>query len=283
MYESKSILNVSKKLYSSQPAVSNSIKKLETFLNGKLFIRTSKGVIPTTEGEQFNNYCYNAMKIIENGINTFSFFSNLNVGTLNIGSSSTIIRKLLLSYISEFSKQYPGVNISITDANSSKLIRLVKRGEVDLAILNTPVEDAEPFTTTNLTTTSDCFIAPTNFNKNHLTLDELKQENLILEKRPSNNRDFFEDLCVKNNILLKPNYEIGSFGLITDFVEKGMGIPFTVSDFISDDIKKWRVKIISTELKAPKRSVVAITLKNTTNSFACETFINNMVNYFKKT
>ena len=72
VYENKSILLASKKLFISQPAVTKSIQKLEELLGGKLFIRTAKGVVPTKEGEEFNTACYNSMKILNNGINKFS-------------------------------------------------------------------------------------------------------------------------------------------------------------------------------------------------------------------
>ena len=140
VYESKSILLASKKLYISQPAITKSIQRLENFLGGKLFVRTAKGTIPTEEGEEFNKSCYNAMQILNAGINKFSSLSNLEQGVLNIGSSSTIIRKLLLPFIEEFNKKYPNIVITITDANSEKLTKYVKNGIVDMAILNMPIQ-----------------------------------------------------------------------------------------------------------------------------------------------
>ena len=82
--------------------------------------------MPTKEGEEFNKSCYNAMQILNSGINKFSTLSSLKQGVLNIGSSSTIIRKLLLPFIESFSKKYPNIVITITDANSEKLTRYVK-------------------------------------------------------------------------------------------------------------------------------------------------------------
>ena len=52
----KSISKGAEKLMISQPAVTQSIKTLEDELNGKLFIRTPKGVILTNEGEILYNY-----------------------------------------------------------------------------------------------------------------------------------------------------------------------------------------------------------------------------------
>lgn len=282
VFETKSILSASKKLYISQPAVTNSIKKLEKHLGGELFVRTSKGVIPTEEGKQFSENCYNALKLIENGINNFNAYSTLTTGRLNIGSSSTIIRKLLLPFIEVFSKRYPNIIISITDATSDRLVKMTKRGEVDFSVINTPIDYPETFDITKITETTDGFIASKDFEKDFISKNDIKKYPLILQKYPSNNREYFEQICLSNNINLVPNYELASFGLITDFVEKGIGIAFTVLDFVKEDIENGRIKKLETDLAYKSRDVVTITPSLSVNSFACKTFIKELKEYFDK-
>ena len=281
VYENKSIMLASKKLFITQPAVTNSIKKLEDFLGGKLFIRTAKGVVPTKEGEMFNSVCYDSMQMLSNGINKFSALSNLEEGYLNIGSSSTIIRKILLPFIEYFNKKYPKIIISITDANSEKLMKYVKNNAVDLAVLNLPVKSDDIFKIIPIYETHDCFIASKDFEKDYLTNEELKNQKLILQKRPSSNRDYFEKMCEKNKINLNPSFEIGSFGLITDFVASKMGIAYTIKEFVKDDIKNGRVKIVDTEFVSLPRQIGIMTSQISTNSFACEKFIEELTNYFE--
>ena len=157
--DSKSISSASKKLFISQPAVTNCIKKLEAILGGKLFIRTSKGAMLTTEGKMFYDYCVDAMKKINAWLNAFSKFANLSVGQIKIGSSSTIIRHMLIPFISYFSKKYPDIKISIHDGLSDQLIDMLNHDEVDLSIVNTPIENQENFDITTIVCTEDCFIA----------------------------------------------------------------------------------------------------------------------------
>lgn len=280
VYECKSILLASKKLYISQPAITKSIKKLEVFLNCKLFIRTPKGVIPTTEGEVFNNSCYNSIKTLDEGIKKISSFSSLEEGYINIGSSSTIIRKLLLPFIEDFTKKYPKIKLSITDANSEKILTYLKSGRIDIGVLNEPFEN-EGINITKLTKTTDCFICHPSFEKDEISKEELSSCPLILQKRPSNNRDFFEKMCIDNNISLIPTIEMSSFGLITDFVSKNIGIAYTIKDFIKDDLKNKRVKELKTDLIIPARNVSLATLSNSINSSACKTFIKEISNHFK--
>lgn len=281
VYECKSILLASKKLFVSQPAITKSIKKLEEFLGCKLFLRTPKGVTPTTEGEVFNDYCYKSTKLLDESIKKISSFSSLEEGYLNIGSSSTIIRKLLLPFVEKFVQKYPKIKLSITDANSEKIESYLKSGIIDIGILNLPIQD-DAFKVIDLTQTTDCFIASSNFEKDFLTKQEISNYPIILQKRPSNNRDYFESMCIENNILYNPAIEISSFGLITDFVSKNLGIAFTVKDFVLDDIKAKKVKELKTDLNLKPRKVVLATLTNAVNSFACKTFINEIQQYFNK-
>ena len=129
--------------------------------------------------------------------------------------------------------------------------------------------------------TEDCFIAHPSFKQDFLTKEDLKNYPLILQKRPSNNRDHFEKMCADNNVQYTPAIEMSSFGLITDFVSKDIGIAYTVKDFILDDLKCGRVKELKTDLKLTKRSVVLATLSSSINSFACTTFIKEITEYFK--
>jgi len=62
--DTKSMNKAANKLFVSQPALSEAIKDLEAELQTQLFIRTNKGVIVTTEGEEFLSY---ARQMVELG------------------------------------------------------------------------------------------------------------------------------------------------------------------------------------------------------------------------
>lgn len=54
--EKKSMNKAAAELFVSQPALSGAIKDLENEIKTELFIRTNKGIVITTEGEQFLSY-----------------------------------------------------------------------------------------------------------------------------------------------------------------------------------------------------------------------------------
>lgn len=62
--ETKSMNKAASKLFVSQPALSGAIRDLEEELQIQLFIRTNKGIVVTTEGEEFLSY---ARQMVELG------------------------------------------------------------------------------------------------------------------------------------------------------------------------------------------------------------------------
>ena len=62
--KSGSITKAAQELFISQPAVSQSIKQLETQIGGRLFVRTSKGMELTYEGKIIFEYIEQANVLI---------------------------------------------------------------------------------------------------------------------------------------------------------------------------------------------------------------------------
>ena len=280
VYENKSILSASKKLYISQPAITTSIKRLETFLEGKVFVRTPKGIIPTAEGEAFYASCKKSLNSIDKAVGKFKSLSQFNKGFLNIGSSSTIMRKLLIPFLKKFNNEYPNIVITVTDADSETLEQKTLSGELDVSIINAPIETENAFNITKITSTTDCFVANAGFLREFVKKDELKDFPLIVQKRPSSNREYFEQMCIKNNVVLEPSFEIGSFGLINDFVADGFGMAYTVFDFVSEDIQRGRLKLLKTDFEIEPRDICAITPTISVNTLICEKFIEELKEFF---
>ena len=60
--DSNSMNEAAKRLFISQPSLSNSIRDLEEELGIELFIRSSRGILPTPEGIEFIGY---ARQVVE--------------------------------------------------------------------------------------------------------------------------------------------------------------------------------------------------------------------------
>ena len=129
---SLSFSEASKKLYISQSAVSQSIKVLEKKLNRTLFIRSTKKVQLTPEGEILLRHVEPAMNLIRRGEAQIMETDTLNGGQLHIGASDTICRYFLVPYLNRFHKEYPHIHIKVTNQTSIRCVDLLENGGSDL-------------------------------------------------------------------------------------------------------------------------------------------------------
>lgn len=109
------------KLFISQSAVSQSIKTLEKKLNQTLFIRSTKKVRLTPEGEILLRHIEPAVQLIVRGESQLLEASS-GIGQLRIGASDTICRYFLVPYLEQFHKAFPGTHIKVTNATSIRCV-----------------------------------------------------------------------------------------------------------------------------------------------------------------
>lgn len=279
----ESISKASEELFISQPAVSQSIKKLEESIGGELFNRTKFGVKLTSEGKAFYDYIKRGLDYIENGERVFSSLKNLDVGTIRIGASATLTKHILMPYLKEFHKAYPNIDIEIVNHLSSNLVNMLKNGLLDLLILNLPMLDSTDLQVFTFTTVQDVFCASPEYMdcEKEYNLDELKNYKLITQKRPSNTRTFFDNFLKTNNIKIIPSVEAVSFNVVCDLTKIGFGYSYLTKEFIQDELKSGQLKQLKTNLLPAKRDIGLVLYKNTHIPFASQKLIDLILNTFK--
>ena len=123
-----SFSEASRQLFISQSAVSQSIKTLEKKLNHPLFIRSTKKVLLTPEGELLLQHVKPALQLLDEGESLLSG-DNLLKGQLRIAASDTICRYFLIDYLQKFHQTYPDVRIKVTNSTSIGCAELLEKGQ----------------------------------------------------------------------------------------------------------------------------------------------------------
>ncbi|MEA1974978.1 MAG: selenium metabolism-associated LysR family transcriptional regulator [Bacillota bacterium] len=137
--EYKSFSHAARKLFITQPTISNHISKLEDELNTVLLIRTKKEVKLTKQGEIIYTYALNALQMENNIKNRINEFNQTISGNLEIASSTIPERYFLLDKINEFHKEYFNVIFSLKRYDSCKIIDLLLNSKIDFGIIGTKV------------------------------------------------------------------------------------------------------------------------------------------------
>ena len=132
-----SFSEASKQLFISQSAVSQSIKTLERKLDQVLFIRSTKKVQLTPEGEILLRHIEPAMHLIQRGESQLLDAASTG-GQIRIGASDTICRYFLVPYLKKFHEAFPNAHIKVVNQTSIKCVELLESGQVDLIVVNYP-------------------------------------------------------------------------------------------------------------------------------------------------
>ena len=132
-----SFSEASKQLFISQSAVSQSIKALEKKLEQSLFIRSTKRVQLTPEGEILLRHVEPAMNLIKRGEAQIIDAASTG-GQIRIGASDTICRYFLVPYLKRFHQEFPNIHIKVMNQTSLRCVDLLESGQVDLIVTNYP-------------------------------------------------------------------------------------------------------------------------------------------------
>ena len=270
--KNKHMTKASEELHISQPAISQSIKKLEDELGGALFLRSNKGMELTSEGKMFYEYVKGALELISNAENEFTSFKDLSKGDIKIGCSTTLTKLILVDTLKEFHEEYPNINISITNDLTSNLINDLKLGKLDFVIFN---ESNIKETNLNLEKIKELkqgFIYNPDYFKDEInTFEDLNKYPLILQKEESNSRKLLDSIALNNNVKLIPKMEVVSQELITDFTFIGLGIGYSIIDLAKRNHPN--LKELNINKKIPSINIYLATNKNVSLTFASKTFI----------
>ena len=270
--------------FTSQPAISKSIKKLEEELKVQLFYRNLNGVELTDKGKEllyFVEKSYSNLIIAER---TMLETENLQRGKLSIGMPSNIGSFFLFDKIISFHKQYPNIEITIITGSTSNLISLLDSHKVDFVIDTSPINVKldEGMKITKLEEVQYCFVVKKdtdNIDYNNIKgLKDLKNKPLILPIPGTANRKALDELFIKNNIDIENVVNIYTSEMIISAVKKDLGIGYIIYNLVEDDIKNGELELLNIKEVLPTVEINIIFDKNFLTT-APKKFIENYIDY----
>ena len=270
-----SFSEASKQLFISQSAVSQSIKVLEKKLNQPLFIRSTKRVQLTPEGEILLKHIEPAMNLIRQGENQLLEANTLNGGQLRIGASDTICRYYLVPYLKEFHRRYPNVHIKVTNQTSIACAKLLESGQVDFAITNYPNSGLSNTQNVRIIREfKDVFVANDEYKElkgKTVSLKDLKQFLILMLDRKSTTSEFLHSMFQRHQLDLVPEIELSSNDLLIDLARIGLGVAFVPDYCIPEN--EHNLFRVQTEEDLPARQLVVASNESLPISQAAKQFM----------
>lgn len=272
----KSLTAAADELSISQPAVSQSIKQLETLLGTKLFTRASKGVRLTQEGVLLYNYVAKGYEQIALGEQKLMQMLNLDLGEIRIGASDMTLQFYLLPFLECFHEKYPDIKVVVTNAPTPETLHNLREGKIDLGVVSTPF-DIQPFMeSAYVREIEDVFVAGRKFisYKNRmLDLQELENMPIIFLEGSTSTRTNMNQFLQKNRVMIQPEFELATSDMIVQFALRNLGVGCVVRDFAQKYLDSGQLFELRFNKIIPKRHFCVVTDKKNPMSAAARNFI----------
>ena len=285
-----SFSQASRQLYISQSAVSQSVKSLEQKLGHPLFLRNTKKVTLTPEGEALLRHVEPAVNLLYEGENQLLNSPSVEA-PLRIGASDTICRYFLVPYFQRFHREYPNIRIKVyfqrfhreypnirikvTNATSAGCVSLLQNNKVDFIVVNAPnAHLTSRETWYEILDFQDIFVAGKNYfglEGKKITLSQLAEYPILMLEKSSTTSEFFQQLFVRHGLSLTPEAELSSNDLLLDLARIGLGIT-VVPDFVLDHQKEDFYKLEIQEA-IPQRQLVLAHNSQISSSPGAEKFL----------
>ncbi len=233
------ITEAAKKLYVTQPSITNSIKNLEKELSTVLLDRSKKQLSPTTAGKIFLKRVDEILRQVDNATSEMKDYQNLKNDILTIGIPPMIGTIIFSKVFIDFKKLYPNIKLNITEYGSITTKQMIEDGNIDLGLII--IDCSNKLLASFPILTSELFVC---LKKEHplskqsaITFKDIKNEPIILLKEGFYIRqkilESFNECSIKPNIILSSNHLDTIKGLISN----GVGISFLLKEIVEGNEK----------------------------------------------
>jgi DNA-binding transcriptional LysR family regulator len=138
--EERSISKAARKLYTSQPALSLHVQKLERQLGVQLFDRATLPLRLTYAGERFVAIASQIVDLEGQLLREMEDINNCSKGRLILGISPLRDRSVLPVVLPVYRRHFPGIEVVLVEEKSNVLEELTLSGKTDLTIMNLPLK-----------------------------------------------------------------------------------------------------------------------------------------------
>lgn len=222
--EERSISGAARRMYLSQPSVSERLAELEREARVPLLKRSRQGVEPTDQGSLLYERArkvLDEMRALEGVMGTLR---SRRDSKLYVAASSTLGEHLFPTWLRGFARETPDIAPELFVGNTQEVVALVGRGVVAFGIIEGREErgtlESVPFLDDELVVV----VAPDHeWAGRSVTPEELPGEPFISRERGSGTREVVERAAASMGISLDVRVELGSTSAIKEAIEAGLG------------------------------------------------------------
>lgn len=262
----------------SQPALSRTIKNLETELGVDLFVKKGRNVALSPYGEalfKHTSSILDELKYIKSEINDLKGEANNTVSIL-VNSASSQMRKLLVDY----QTNNKNINLRVTQLDKTEYIERKKDFDLIIRSDTSYIADKDK---KDLLEEHLLLSVPKNHKlakKSSIDLSEIANENLISLSKNKDLREINDYYCMLAGFKPKFCFENNSPYVIKEYIKTGLGFAIIPSITWKEIVPNDKIKIVKIHNPNCKRFII-IEWKNGYKTKAVSELKEYIIKHFK--
>lgn len=237
----KSFTLAASQLNIAQPALSQSMKKLEQDLGVTLLLRRAGkqngSVTLTAEGEVLLQHARLVLSQINTARNEIRAMASLEAGEVRIAVPGMLGSFYLPSRLMAFKHQYPGLKLSLFSGGTRDALKMLQLEEVDVAIITS--EDLKPEFEHKLLVREQMVVAVADDHPlaelDSVTLEAFFQHELVMFKKGYFHREWLQQQAEHLGLKADIAFETNLINLIKQLVAQGFAITSMLDMAVSND------------------------------------------------
>jgi len=272
--EERSFSRAAKRMRRTQPAVSQTIRKLESELGETLFDRAARDGTMTAAGEVLAEYAYKLLNLRAETTTALGELRALHIGRLNLAANEYTIL-YLLPVLDAFRRKHPQIKISVRRSLASRIAEQVQLHDVEMGVLSFAPTDPS---LQSVVVYEDPLVFVVNARHplarvGEVNIRELGEENFVAHNVPSPLRQLVVQAFQKQKTQLRMGVELPSLEAIKRFVEMGNGVAFLPGLVAEEEIASGKLVPVKVKGMQITRKLRLVYRRQATLSYAATAFL----------
>ncbi len=270
----KSFSRAAQVLGRTQPAVSQTIRRLEQELGAPVFDRSSKDGTPTAAGDVMIGYARQILNLRQNALAAVKDLRDVRSGKITLSANEHTVFAIL-PIVNEFHLKHPDVKIEVKRGVASRIPDEIASREVELGVLSFKPKDPALVSVSIGSDDIVLIVAKGHrfASKKEVPIGELGTERLIAHNARSPYRKHVIETFENNDTKLNIAIELPSLEAIKRLVEAGSGIALVPRLSAVSEIEKGSLVGIEVRELKLTRKLNIVYRKNAVLSHAAREFI----------
>lgn len=258
----------------TQPAVSQSIRRLEMELGETLFDRSSKDGTLTAAGEVVLDYARQMLNLRHNTVSAVNELRNVKRGKITLSANEHTVFAVL-PIIAKYQAAHPAVKVEVRRGVASRIPEEIALRDVELGVLSFKPKD--PGLVAVSIGTDELVLIVSKQHRlaaaSEVTIADLGDEHFIAHNARSPYRQLVIEAFEQHNIKLNISVELPSLEAIKRLVESGTGIALVPRSTVVSEIKNGTLVAIRVRELKLTRNLNIVYRKNAVLSHAAKEFV----------